>query len=820
MVGFSKKNKKAQTRTVVEQTKHVDSPPMSEANKALLLKFAMIAPVLVFVDQALAHSEVSSFQRTIYQLMCVSILYLIIAPTSESKPGPTSSANIELLAKRGRANTIVAGNGGVFWKVLPGERTISAPSAEVRGMLASPKHFGEFPVDPLEDMVVPPSVMDVNDAVRRRAGERTSKQRNAPSISASSVQSSSTAESVPPVTVPTMREGVKAVSSSVAPVAEVPIVETGNSQAPEAAPMPINATPTPRPIPPPLVLPGKSPVITPPATPRSATLSPSSRPFSESPSQTETSRVISDASSLSTSGLPLHYERDIEMMIKTTLHLVNDKVQWNERREAGTSTGYQLMQHKSIPEAWRFDVEVKASLETAFQFLMDPASRQKWDDMTQKAQTLRIFTTTHREVSRIQYYRTKGVFPAVPRDMVVLYHAQRLGDGRAVIVQRSVQWDWETIQADGVKGIISDVNICGTIIESVGNSDDQPRCRLTHIHDVNYHVNLATSVSEFMTTMIAPRAVKRLVEELEKMEEQADDAVSVIESYQDDEEESSTQNPELTIGASATKKRWSPAPRISLPLTPAFESMVSPLVSAALQTAEDSTTDNAILKDIKVDEKSTAHRYAEDIDAMLADVFEHMEDESRWEQVSKDGHASVYINTSDSAFKFKVVAEMTGPLEAVFETLTSLPTRPSWDPSCKSSRCIEYIDDHTSIHHAVFAEGEGNPGQELESVVLSHSRRMERKGGLVGLLWRVAKDENGEGDLSGIVCEPHPTHASKCILTHLLSSPASSGQSADAVVRYVASKTLPAAVRRLQEVVADRLKKGKWSRTSAGGSIR
>ncbi|TPX65061.1 hypothetical protein SpCBS45565_g05429 [Spizellomyces sp. 'palustris'] len=792
---------------------------MSEANKALLLKFAMIAPVLVFVDQALAHSEVSSFARTIYQLMCFGTLYLIIAPTHESKPGPTSEANPELLAKRGRANTIVAGNGGVFWKVPPGERTISAPVAEQRGMLASPKVFGEFPVDSLEDMVVPPSVMDVNDAVGRRARERTLAQRNAPSVSASSVQSSATRESVPGVTSPAMREGAIAVSSSVAPVAEVPIVETGNSQTPETAPMPIVVTPTPRPIPPPLVLPGKPSVITPPATPLSATLSPISRPSFDSPSRTEPSRIISDASYLSTSGLPLHYERDIEMMIKTTLHLINDKVQWNQNGEAGALTGYRLMQHKSIPEAWRFDVEVNASLETAFQFLMDPASRQKWDDMTQKAQTLHTFTTTHREVSRIQYYRTKGVFPAVPRDMVVLYHAQRLGSGRAVIVQRSVQWDSETIQADREKGIISDVNICGTIIESVGNSDDQPRCRLTHIHDVNYHFNLATSVSEFMTTMIAPRAVKRFVEELEKMEEQADDAVSVIESYQDDEEESSHQGAELTTEATATK-RWSPAPRISLPLSPAFESMVSPLVSAAMQTAEGATTDDAILEDVKVDEKSTAHRYTEDIDAMVADVFQHMEDESRWEQVSKDGHASVYVNTSDTAFKFKVVAEMTGPLEAVFETLTSLPTRPSWDPSCKSSRCIERIDDHTSIHHAVFAEGEGNPGQELESVVLSHSRKMERNRGLVGLLWRVAKDESGQGDLSGIVCEPHPTDASKCILTHLLSSPASSGPSADAVVRYVASKTLPAAVKRLQEVVATRLKKGKWSRTSAGGSIR
>lgn len=127
-----------------------------------------------------------------------------------------------------------------------------------------------------------------------------------------------------------------------------------------------------------------------------------------------------------------------------------------------------------------------STLDSAFQFLVDPKvnhitadclpfvmilttapppsqTRLQWDEMTESCRVLATYTTSQNEITRVQYHRTKGLFPATPRDMIVLFHARKMGTDRVVIVQRSVDWDLDKIKDEG-EGLRADVNIAGSVI--------------------------------------------------------------------------------------------------------------------------------------------------------------------------------------------------------------------------------------------------------------------------------------------------------------------------------------------------------------------
>ncbi|RKO92573.1 hypothetical protein BDK51DRAFT_31819, partial [Blyttiomyces helicus] len=122
----------------------------------------------------------------------------------------------------------------------------------------------------------------------------------------------------------------------------------------------------------------------------------------------------------------------------------------------------------------------------------------------------------------IQFMKTKGIWPAAPRDTVVLSHVERLPDGRYLNVTQSIEHSG--LPPRDAEGIVRmDAKIAGQI---VGPSlDGNPgKCRVIQVADGDLRGWIPKSVIGFIATKAVPLSFKtldRIVSELPKATESA-----------------------------------------------------------------------------------------------------------------------------------------------------------------------------------------------------------------------------------------------------------------------------------------------------------
>ncbi|KAJ3154364.1 hypothetical protein HDU89_008432 [Geranomyces variabilis] len=823
------------------------APAGPDPNKSLVLKFAMVAPVLIFVDQALAHNGASSLSRTGYQLFCLALLYLIFTPSRPSKPA--AIPNPQLLAKRAQ-ETVITGSGGVFWKSPPGQHTIPAPRHSAPDAPTGSKAvYGQSPVDPVHIVPVTPTVEAAPALTASPAAAEPYVFPPPPSSQPKTSSTSSFAKAEAPAprsALPAKTPEASLPTPTASPVSVSPLPKRQSITTIESVPMPLET-----PSPPPRSLarslsPESLPTAAAPVSETASVASdkPSCPPpqssYSDSRAsspQVAASPVPSNRSStatLVTGPPPVKYLTEIEMMVKTLCHLRRDDSQWQMIKEKiNDPITHSLSAHRTIPEAWKFEAEFKSTLEAAYHFMLDPSSRAEWDALTECQNVLRVFSVPEDgSTTRIQWVRTKGLFPSVARDSVVLFHGRRLGPDCALVVRRGVEWNGEGIErADGIK---VDVNIMGSLIERMDNAaDGSPRCRVTHIHDVNYHFSsqspiAGTPASQLMVTMIGPQAIPRLAAALEKhgveYERNLHPAGDIIDKYgrEDEVEEAVVVDPRPPSAAVESLKRSSRPPRISLPASPPFNEMVSPLVLPGTEAGyfDDNgpgTAQQPTMAPLEVNPQNgptatlsaDTHRYTEDVEQMTLDLMAQLDKrETSWKLVVTEDDIHVYSNPNGQ-FKIKVVAEMPGNVQTVFDAVSALD-RHGRDGSVPE--LVEELDSMTKIYKNTHAKD--------NNVILSHTRAFD-SGSILGAFWAVDHEHNNtkttptpttqSGDLSGIFCERHPRDASRCVLTHLLADADVDGETGN-LSRYVAAKALPAGIRKLRamlEVNERRARKGK-----------
>ncbi|KAJ3171834.1 hypothetical protein HDU87_008222 [Geranomyces variabilis] len=850
----SRRNKKLHMQEAAQRklalahtTANAAAPAGPDPNKSLVLKFAMVAPVLIFVDQALAHNGASSLSRTGYQLFCLGLLYLILAP---SRPGkPAVIPNPQLLAKRAN-ETVITGSGGVFWKSPPGQHTIPAPRQSTPDApIGSKAVYGQSPVDPVHIVPVTPTAEAAPAILASPAAEpyvfppppSQSKTSSTASISKPEAPAPRVAMPVktPEASLPTPTASPVSVSAlpkrqSIATLSSVPVpVETpsppprslARSLSPESLPTtaaPVSETAS---------VGSNKPSYPPPPSSYS-----DSRTSSPQTAASPAPSIGSSTSTLVTGPPPVKYLTEIEMMVKTLCHLRRDDSQWQLIKEkVNDPVTHSLSAHRTIPEAWKFEAEFKSTLEAAYHFMLDPSNRAEWDALTECQNVLRVFSVPEDgSTTRIQWVRTKGLFPTVARDSVVLFHGRRLGPNCAIVVQRGVEWNGEGIErADGIK---VDVNIMGNLIERMENAaDGSPRCRVTHIHDVNYHFSsqspiAGTPASQLMVTMIGPQAIPRLADALEKhsveYERNLHPAGDIIDKYgheEETEEDAVVVDARPPSAAVEALKRSSRPPRISLPPSPPFNEMVSPLV---LPGSEAGYFDDNVLGTVRQPTATHAatdlagsataapgtHRYTENVEQITLDLMAQLDKrETSWKLIVSEDDIHVYSNPN-GPFKIKVVAEMPGNVQMVFDAVSALD-RHGRDGSVPE--LVEELDSMTKIYKNT------THATKDSSVIYSHTRTFD-SGSMLGAFWAVDRDQHNPnttmrasspqtGELSGIFCERHPRDATRCVLTHLLADADVEGETGN-LSRYVAAKALPAGIRKLRTILEDnehRARKGK-----------
>ncbi|KAJ3018486.1 hypothetical protein HKX48_002862 [Thoreauomyces humboldtii] len=819
-MGLIRKGKK-------QQAAKLRQPPADrplDTNTSLVLKFAMVAPVLVFVDQG----GVRSIVRTLYQLGCAALLYIIFGPIRTGPRVDSDEHQRALLPKRQQHQSVLSGDGGVFWKAPPGEKTIPAPPP-------SPKDgkkivFGKTPLDPvIPDAAEMPAILEPAVSIPQK-------------VAYPAPQPPTIAREVKPVVAATVGAFVapasnapKEPSQAVKPVQLPTPVSSPLLSRSSATPSPASTSTNPTAVysesdasrlsdpPSPVVSARDLGTLT--SVPRSVQQQAPTSPRDATP----TSPTPSAASSTSHASLPAKYTGEIEMMVKTLQHLASDSTQWSEaggKRGPEEPVTYSVSSHKVIEEAWKFEAEMRSTVESAFRYLIDPDTRQVWDPLTESQTVLRRFTALDQETTtRIQYSRTKGVFPSIPRDMVVLFHGRRLGTDRAIVVQRGVEWNGEGVVQDN-SGIKVDVNMCGSVIEKLPDqADGTPRIRITHVHDVNYHMQLTTPVSQFMVTMIAPQAIRRLAAALEDqhMSNAVHDDIINVYGSSDDAEEIEEQ-PQGVFGGASQHAGWrsSKPPRISLQASVPFNEMVSPLVLPAQtdlpapeeEDLEKSVLAPSMLSDDPTSPSASSKTHTELVERMVLESMAQLDRRAHgWHPLisATTADCKVFESKNHGArFGFKVVAsDLRGDVQTVASVLADMEGRRRWDPAAASGTAalVGTLDPTTKMYN-LFPSTLA-PSGRTETVVV-HTRSFD-SGSVLVVFSATPRDDEAQttvipdapGSLSAAFVERHSTDPERSVLTHLLPHP---DPTAPATARYVAARAMPVAVARLREVVASKIK--------------
>ncbi|KAJ3160608.1 hypothetical protein HDU86_000366 [Geranomyces michiganensis] len=164
-----------------------------------------------------------------------------------------------------------------------------------------------------------------------------------------------------------------------------------------------------------------------------------------------------------------------------------------------------------------FCIKVVADLhctpETAFDMLADVTRRGDWDDLCEETGVVEVVD----RASRVQFVKTKGVWPASPRDTLVLAYVEKLPDGRFLNVAQSVTHArFPPREAEGI--VRMEAKISGQL---VGPKEGHPgMCTVIQINDADLKGWIPKSVIGFIATKSIPNSFKKLDQMLASAEPQ------------------------------------------------------------------------------------------------------------------------------------------------------------------------------------------------------------------------------------------------------------------------------------------------------------
>ncbi|TPX58941.1 hypothetical protein PhCBS80983_g02758 [Powellomyces hirtus] len=148
--------------------------------------------------------------------------------------------------------------------------------------------------------------------------------------------------------------------------------------------------------------------------------------------------------------------------------------------------------------------ELNCTPETAFDMLADITKRGEWDDLCEESGIVEIVD----KATRVQFMKTKGVWPASPRDTLILAHVERLSDGRYLNVAQSVEHSrYPPREAEGI--VRMEAKISGQIVGPT--LDNKPgKCRVIQVNDGDLKGWIPKSVIGFIATKSIPNSFKKL----------------------------------------------------------------------------------------------------------------------------------------------------------------------------------------------------------------------------------------------------------------------------------------------------------------------
>lgn len=197
------------------------------------------------------------------------------------------------------------------------------------------------------------------------------------------------------------------------------------------------------------------------------------------------------------------YARELIAMEKKFMEYIDNKDIWVKVFEETSPGLIEVYQFKDRPMCYKIIAVMDNTPAVTFDTLSEVSRRLEWDPLCEEARTLT-------EVSpgvKVQYVRTKGMWPTSSRDTVVLGTIKELDDGRYFNVTSSIE---HSLMPERTKEKIvrMEMAVAGQII---GPEPGEPnKCRLVQLMDADLKGWIPDKVIQLVSTKAVPEGIRNV----------------------------------------------------------------------------------------------------------------------------------------------------------------------------------------------------------------------------------------------------------------------------------------------------------------------
>ncbi|KAG0278391.1 hypothetical protein BGZ96_002404 [Linnemannia gamsii] len=197
------------------------------------------------------------------------------------------------------------------------------------------------------------------------------------------------------------------------------------------------------------------------------------------------------------------YARELVAMEKKFMDYIDNKDIWVKVFEETSPGLIEVYQFKDRPMCYKVIAVMDNTPAVTFDTLSEVSRRLEWDPLCEEARTLT-------EVSpgvKVQYVRTRAMWPTSSRDTVVLGTIKELDDGRYFNVTASIE---HSLMPERTKEKIvrMDMAVAGQII---GPEPGQPnKCRLVQLMDADLKGWIPDKVIQLVSTKAVPEGIRNV----------------------------------------------------------------------------------------------------------------------------------------------------------------------------------------------------------------------------------------------------------------------------------------------------------------------
>ncbi|KAG0265618.1 hypothetical protein BG011_004409 [Mortierella polycephala] len=197
------------------------------------------------------------------------------------------------------------------------------------------------------------------------------------------------------------------------------------------------------------------------------------------------------------------YAKELVAMEKRFVDYLENTEIWEKVFEETSPELIEVYQYKARPMCYKVIAVVNNTPEVAFDLLCDISKRLEWDPLCVEAKTLSNISPG----VKLQYLRTKGVWPTASRDTLMLGTVKDLGEGRYCNFTTSVEHHLMP-ERKSEKFVRMETVVAGQV---VGPEPGHPnKCRVIQVLDTDLKGWIPDKLIQMVSTKAVPTGMRNV----------------------------------------------------------------------------------------------------------------------------------------------------------------------------------------------------------------------------------------------------------------------------------------------------------------------